>query len=405
MKHSGNNSYQLKTPPARQNPISKTDVILSMNPNGKKSVPFSFRSVSTSTATHESRLKKDDLSLFKSLIINRPSLSWIIAADDTLVFANPAFLRRFGLNESAFQKKIQFILPASIVEVMHEHHTTVCKNKLAFVTTKQLIRYNEQDHLYHINIYPVTGNNGEIFAAGEAWSIERKHVAPRISDIQALENRLAEEKKQHDNELARTIVQVLEKERSHLGHELHDNINQLLAVSKIFLESIQDQDEENKMLKDKAMDSLLLAMEEIRKLAKAKVAPQLKHNGLIESINCLVNDINSSGLFLLVFDNCNCNLEGLTQEKKIMLFRIVQEQINNIIKYSKAKNVTITLTHISNIVELSITDDGVGFDTRAVKNGVGLPGIFERVENYHGKVSLKSAPGRGCSLTVHIPFS
>ena len=82
----------------------------------------------------------------------------------------------------------------------------------------------------------------------------------------------------------------------------------------------------------------------------------------------------------------------------------MQEQLNNTIKFSQAKNVHITLQHTNQFLELIIKDDGVGFDTAKNITGVGLQNITTRADIHNGKVMLKSAPFKGCMLKVVFPI-
>jgi signal transduction histidine kinase len=86
-----------------------------------------------------------------------------------------------------------------------------------------------------------------------------------------------------------------------------------------------------------------------------------------------------------------------------MLYRIVQEQLNNIIKYAKASEVNIRLKQQDDQLILFISDNGVGFDVHEQSNGIGLKNINSRVNFYSGKMHLASAPGEGCTLEVSIP--
>ena len=86
-----------------------------------------------------------------------------------------------------------------------------------------------------------------------------------------------------------------------------------------------------------------------------------------------------------------------------MLYRIVQEQMNNITKYAQAKEVTIYLTAIDDQILLSIADDGQGFDTSKRNKGIGLKNIQNRIEFYAGSMKIISAPGQGCTLEIAIP--
>jgi signal transduction histidine kinase len=85
---------------------------------------------------------------------------------------------------------------------------------------------------------------------------------------------------------------------------------------------------------------------------------------------------------------------------KLTIYRIVQEQVNNILKHAKAKTVFITLQQQATAIELNITDDGIGFDITQKRNGVGLQNIISRTSIHNGTVKITSEPGKGCDLTV-----
>jgi signal transduction histidine kinase len=95
----------------------------------------------------------------------------------------------------------------------------------------------------------------------------------------------------------------------------------------------------------------------------------------------------------------------LSDDQKLMIFRILQEQTNNIIKYADATNVIISLKEQNNQVYLSISDDGKGFDTSVQSKGIGFINIYNRVDAFGGEVKLISAPGKGCSLEIVFPLT
>jgi two-component system sensor histidine kinase UhpB len=98
------------------------------------------------------------------------------------------------------------------------------------------------------------------------------------------------------------------------------------------------------------------------------------------------------------------NGQMIDDKKELMLYRIVQEQMNNIHKHAQAKTVIIHLKKAGNNLHLSIADDGVGFDSTQKASGIGIKNIQSRVEFYSGKVNIISAPGKGCILEISIPF-
>ncbi|HEX7903611.1 MAG TPA: PAS domain-containing protein [Chitinophagaceae bacterium] len=223
-----------------------------------------------------------------------------------------------------------------------------------------------------------------------------------VSELKKLEDQLTEEKVQRQKEISETVIRVQEKERTRIGHELHDNVNQILSTTKMFVEMISASSEEEKMIKAKSIEYLLTSIEEIRKLSKELVVPHLKDKGLVDSIYNLIEDIHlSSNLRVRFVHDHESGL--LSPGKKVTLFRIVQEQIKNILKYSQATAVDIYLHCKGDNTQLIVKDNGIGFDTKQKHKGIGLSNIHDRTLFYNGVVDIKSSPGNGCTMTVTIP--
>jgi signal transduction histidine kinase len=159
---------------------------------------------------------------------------------------------------------------------------------------------------------------------------------------------------------------------------------------------------DQQMIKDKLADYLVLAIEEIRKLSRDLVAPQLKEESLIDSIRLLTVDIEMAHDMEIRFTH-DQEVEQLSPGKKVTLFRIVQEQLKNIIKHSQATLTEIMLQYNPAEVVLQVRDNGTGFEPKQTYRGIGLSNIYERTKFYNGVVDIKAAPGKGCTLTVTIP--
>ncbi len=201
-------------------------------------------------------------------------------------------------------------------------------------------------------------------------------------------------------------IQTQEKERNELGRELHDNINQILATVKMYLSMAKSKENITRDLDliDQSYEYVNEAIEEIRKLSHSLVAPSLGDISLVEALQELADDtklFNNLQVQLSVDERYHEN--GIDKNKELMLYRIVQEQLNNIIKYAKANKVVITLKAAGSHLILSVTDNGVGFDTKKKSKGIGLKNISNRVEFYSGNMNIASAPGKGCTLKVYIP--
>lgn len=156
-------------------------------------------------------------------------------------------------------------------------------------------------------------------------------------------------------------------------------------------------------IKKRAIEYTMLAIEEIRKLSREMIAPQMDGETLSDYINKIIADIEFTTELKIKFTH-DIQIELLSPGKKLTLYRIVQEQTKNIIKYSKAKEAKILLNCSNSIATMIITDNGVGFDPRKASNGVGLRSIKDRVKFYDGNTAIESVPGEGTCLTVNIPI-
>lgn len=224
-----------------------------------------------------------------------------------------------------------------------------------------------------------------------------------MTEIKELEDQLTEEKLQRQKEISETIIRVQEKERTRIGHELHDNVNQILSTVRLFVDMLTPSKKEEQEIKTKSLDYIMMAIEEIRKLSKELVTPQLIGNGLVNSIQTLVNDITLSGAIQIEF-SYDEEKYPLSPGKELTLFRILQEQLKNILKYSQATHADIRLQAAGSNVEMTISDNGVGFDPKQTYRGIGLSNIYERTRFYNGTVNIQTASGKGCTLQIAIPI-
>ena len=107
---------------------------------------------------------------------------------------------------------------------------------------------------------------------------------------------------------------------------------------------------------------------------------------------------------LIDLDLQNITEDQIEDRRKLTLFRIVQEQLNNIVKHARATRVLIRLSVESAFIVLTVADNGVGFDVGRHRKGVGITNIISRTELFNGRVEIQSAPGEGCILSVSLPI-
>ena len=225
-------------------------------------------------------------------------------------------------------------------------------------------------------------------------------ISNNVTEKVQLENSLNEERQMRQKQITDAVITGQERERLELGEELHDNINQILASTRLYVECAIADENPRKDLLEKGRVLLDSAMAEIRKLSKTLLPPSLGEESLLQSIDDLTNEIVLVKPIHIKKEWAGFNETGIGHKLKLTIFRIVQEQLNNVYKHAKAKNVTITLQRNKREVLLAVKDDGVGFNTADKRNGVGLRNITSRAEVNNGTMTIKSDPGAGCELLV-----
>ena len=211
-----------------------------------------------------------------------------------------------------------------------------------------------------------------------------------------------EERKRHKM-ITEAVIQAQEKERSLIGLELHDNINQVLTTVKLHNEMILEGLGDPKELLKRASGYLQDCINEIRSLSKRLSAPTLGKIRLEDSVKDLVDSINSTSKVRITHEISGFEDQALRQELHVGLYRILQEQLNNVLKHAEANNVQVHLTQQNGKIILSIIDDGKGFSMSRDRQGIGLMNMQTRAESLNGSFSLTTNPGKGCKVVVVLP--
>jgi len=227
-----------------------------------------------------------------------------------------------------------------------------------------------------------------------------------VTDKMKLEKTLRQQEIDQQRQIIEATISGQEKEKNELGKELHDNVNQILATVKMYLGMVKAKQDIpiNIDLVGKSYDYVNMAIAEIRKLTHSLVAPTLGDAVLHESLQEFIKEVNLTHGFKVKLVIEMNKRQIIDKKKELMIYRIVQEQVNNINKHARAKTVNIHLKAKDAHLNLSIADDGIGFDTTKNVNGIGLKNIQSRVEFYSGNMNIISSPGKGCTLEITIPL-
>jgi two-component system, NarL family, sensor histidine kinase UhpB len=225
-----------------------------------------------------------------------------------------------------------------------------------------------------------------------------------ITERKKLQDELAAQNLARQRQVTEATIMAQEKERAEIGRELHDNINQILTTTKMYLDMAIAEEEIREELMLKSHQNISSAIEEIRILSKSLVPPSLGDIGIKEAISEMINNLNISQKIDIRLRTSGITKSVIPGNTQLMIFRIVQEQVSNIIKHSKATEAEIKLSVARNELVVTISDNGIGFEPKKRMKGIGLMNITSRAEVHNGKVEVTSSPGNGCTLRISIPL-
>jgi two-component system sensor histidine kinase DegS len=206
------------------------------------------------------------------------------------------------------------------------------------------------------------------------------------------------------------ILEGQEEERKRLAMDIHDGIGQMLTSLKFQIESINPSDTgADKKLVD-IQQLISQVIKEVRRVTFNLKPTVLGDFGLQAALNVFIREIGKLTDIELSYRVEGESTERLPQKVENNIFRIVQEAINNAIKYSEAKRIDVVLRHTESDIVITIHDEGQGFDEKLVEarsmnieSGRGFFNMYERTEYINGHLDVRSAPGQGTTVTLTIP--
>lgn len=216
------------------------------------------------------------------------------------------------------------------------------------------------------------------------------------------------EKNLYEQKLTKAAIKAQEEERYEIGGELHDNVCQILAgalmtlgllKSALPLDSIDTFDQTYRYIND--------ATVEIRNLSHRLAPAFFDKQTLEEAFVGLLNSFNMGDKYSISLNvDTQFKQQALNRDLQLNLYRILQEQLRNIMKHAKATTIDVEVSvKNDNRLEMGIADNGIGFDAKTIKGGIGLANMNRRVQLFSGTFTINSAPGKGCKVLAEVPLS
>lgn len=220
---------------------------------------------------------------------------------------------------------------------------------------------------------------------------------------------LATEQAMQREQLTKAIIDAEEAERKRIAADLHDGIGQLFSAVKMNLNGLIDRIEipkqEDKFLAEKTLALVDESCKEVRVISHKMMPNFLLKSGIASDIRSFIEKIDEQTL------KVNFETRGfkdqLEFDEEVILYRVIQELINNVIKHAQASELKILLERNNSEIIVQVIDNGKGFNYQQAKEkeGLGIKNILVRVEYLKGKIDFKSANPKGTHVTINIPIS
>jgi PAS domain S-box-containing protein len=353
--------------------------------------------------------------------------------NDRIVFVNPAALQLFGA-PAAGQ-----ILGKSPFDVFHSDYHSIIRERIRKLKSGQpvdliemkIVRMDGTVRDVEVVASPFLDQEGPAIQAILRDVTKRKQAEERVRLSEAalrdanesLEQRVRErtmdlqnlagqlEKSRDDlRKLASELVLAEERERKRIAAVLHDDIAQTLAAVKMKLSVLQAKQGGDACAEDvkQAQGLLHEVIVETRALMNEVGNPLLSDLGLGAACESLANRLMARHPIAITFD-IRGDLTELTPDMSVILFQVIRELLNNVVKHSGARNATVGIDRENGLIRARIKDDGTGFDAGLLgaptaEGGFGLFSIRERLMAFHGRLQIDSTPGKGTVATALLPY-
>jgi len=208
--------------------------------------------------------------------------------------------------------------------------------------------------------------------------------------------------------LLQSQLEIKEQTLSQISRELHDNFGQIASLIKINLITIPLNDPLKAAEKiEHTKDLTRQLITDLKKLSVSLNGDRVIRLGLSRSLEAEVDNLNNTGVFQAIYIAPE-KTSQIDDDKTIILYRMAQEILNNMVKHSKATQVEVSLMCTENLITLAFNDNGVGFNVEEVAekgHGSGLQNLYNRARFLNANLHVESIPGNGCRVTIQLPFS
>jgi PAS domain S-box-containing protein len=334
---------------------------------------------------------------FRTLVTNTEEIVYMIAKDGTFLLSEGKGLSQLGVKPGE-------VVGKSVFELYKDYPDMLEEMRRAFNGESVTSEVNIGGHYFRSWYTPHKNHAGEI--------IGLLGLSVNITEQKQAENKL-QQYQQRLKSLALQLTLAEEQERRRIAEDLHDHIGQSLALARMQLAAARKgvpQSDKRDAQFDDISQLLLKAIQDTRHLIFELSSPSLNELGLAAAISEWMDEnvVNKHGIEAELFDHAQDF--PLNTDLRAILFRNVRELLTNAIKHAQAKTISVWLESRAENLEITIQDDGVGFDSSNCRQidddcgGFGLFSVRERMLDLGGKLTISSQPGAGCKAVLVLPL-
>jgi two-component system NarL family sensor kinase len=203
--------------------------------------------------------------------------------------------------------------------------------------------------------------------------------------------------------LLKSQLEIQEQTFNHISQEIHDNVGQILSVAKLQANILKETGDMG--LVDDVKENISKALTDLRDIAKSLSSERMRNISILEAVTFEADRINKSGVIHIII-SCEGEKWKLDEQKNLILFRIIQECLQNIIKHAQATEVNLLFNYVLDKLDVIVKDNGMGFDVKKMmskNSGLGLQNINSRISLIGGELSIESTLDVGSIVTIQIP--
>jgi len=295
----------------------------------------------------------------------------------------------FGYNEQeAIGKPITILIPPELLDEEQKIFGRLkAGERIGNYETVRVTKAGEKVPV-SLTISPIKDARGTIVGFSK--------IARNITERKRTEQALAE--------MTRKLIEAQEQERNRIGRELHDDINQRLAMVALELERLQDDHPELRSRLQEIRQQTSEISNDVQALSHDLHSSKLEYLGVVAGMKSWCKELSERQKMAIDFKSDVSRV--LPFEFGVCLLRVLQEAVHNAIKHSGVKRIEVQLVEHSNAVHLIVRDSGVGFDIEAARcgRGLGLTSMRERIRLLNGTIAIESKPMHGTTVHFRVPL-